>query len=59
MCFVSPFFLEMTTVSNNVFIIDIFAPYWEKKEKKKKVVVRAGTCSGQLLEPAVETALVV
>lgn len=57
MCFVSPFFLEMTTVSNNVFIIDIFAPYWEKK--KKKVVVRAGTCSGQLLEPAVETALVV
>jgi len=31
--FVSPFFLEITTVSNNIFIIKFFAPYLKKKKK--------------------------
>lgn len=51
-------FLEITTVSNNIFIINIFAPYLKKKIKIEFTGRRAGNSSGWLLEPAVETDLV-
>lgn len=48
-------FLEITTVSNNIFIISIFAPYLKKIQFIGR---RAGNSNGWLLEPAVETDLV-